>query len=151
MIGPAARAVAVQYVHVVVALPGEGCGGFFRQLPDAFDRVDLGRDLGEHGGRIAGAGADFEDFFPTFEQQRLGHQRDDIRLRDGLPLGDRQGRILVGEFAQVLRQKGLARDLAHGLQYAGRSHAARGNVMLNHLIAEVGEVYLRLAFCERHN
>ena len=90
MIGPAARAVAVQHVHIVVALLGERRGRFFRQLPDALDRVDLGRDFGEHGGRVAGAGADFEHLFPAFEPQRLGHERDDVGLRDGLPLGDRQ-------------------------------------------------------------
>jgi hypothetical protein len=50
---PAARAILVQNVDVAIArITQVGCC-LFRQLADPFDRIDLARDLGEHGRGIA--------------------------------------------------------------------------------------------------
>ena len=149
--GPAAGAVAVQHVHIGVALLGERGRRFFGECADAFDRVDLVGDLGEYRRRVAGAGADFEHLFPAFEQQRLGHQRDDVGLRNGLALGDRQRRIFIGEFVQVGGQEGLAGNLAHCLEDVRGSHPACGNIVLDHVFAQMAEVPLGFASCQRHD
>ena len=47
---------------------------------------------------------------------KLGHQRHDIRLRNGLPKPDRQRMILVGLVPKVRRHEPLARHSAHDLQ-----------------------------------
>ena len=122
---PAERAVAVQHVHVVAACGGECLGGLVRQLTVALDRVDAARDPREHGGGVAGAGADLEHGFAARELQRLRHQRDDVGLRDRLAFLDRQRRVLVGELVQSRRQEGLARDVAHGVEHERVAHAAR--------------------------
>ena len=63
VLGPAERAVAVQHVDVGVAEPREPLGRAPGQLGVALDRVDLGGDLGQHGGGVARAGADLEHAF----------------------------------------------------------------------------------------
>ena len=77
------------------------------------DRVDVLRDLREHCRRVARAGADLEHRLAALQQQCFGHQRDDVWLRDRLAFLDRQGRVVVGELAQVRRQECLARHAAH--------------------------------------
>ena len=111
VVRPAVGSVVVQDVHVVIAEIGERGGGLLSQGPDAFDRVDIGRDLGEHGRRIARPGADLEHSFPALEGERLGHKGDDIGLRDGLPFVDRQRGILVGELLKLPRQESFAGTL----------------------------------------
>jgi len=49
-----------------------------------FDGMDPAGNLGQHGGRVARAGADFQDPVAGLHLGRLDHQGDDIRLRDGL-------------------------------------------------------------------
>ena len=48
------------------------------------------------------------------------HQRDDVGLRDRLPLGDRERGVLVGELRELGREERLARDRPHGLEDGGR-------------------------------
>ena len=54
----------------------------------------------EHRRLIAGTRADLEHPMVRLNVERLGHERDDVGLRDRLPEADRQGRIVVGPRAQ---------------------------------------------------
>ena len=65
------------------------------------DRVDLARDLAEHGRRVAEPGADLEHRLVAFQAQRLDHQRDDVRLRNRLAARQRLRRILVRELLEI--------------------------------------------------
>ena len=130
----------MQDVHVAVSLFGQRRCRFFGELPDPFDAIDVGGDLSEDGRRVSGTGADFEHPFPAFEQQRLGHERNDVRLRNCLLLGDRQGGVLVGKFLQIMREKCLARHLAHGVEDKLRSNPAGINMIVHHLLPEFGEI-----------
>ena len=140
VIRPAERPVGVQYAYVTAAGFCQQRGRFFGQLTDAFDRVDVLRDLRQHRRGITGSGADFEHLLAAFERQRLGHHRDDIGLGDRLPFGDGQGRIVVGEFPQILRQKGLPRHRPHGRKNRGRPHAPVCDMTFHHFRAPFLEV-----------
>ena len=60
VLGPAARAVGVQHVHVVIAEIGKLLRRLGGQLADALDREDLAGDAREDGRGIARARADLE-------------------------------------------------------------------------------------------
>jgi hypothetical protein len=135
VLGPAQRAVGVQHVHVVVAEIGKFLRRLGRELADALDREDLAGDAGEDRGGIAGAGADLEHLLAARKPKCLGHERNDVWLRDRLRLADRQRRVLVGVLAQVRGQECLARNRVHGLDHERRAHTAGGDVMLDHVAA----------------
>ena len=105
MFRPALGAVAMQDVDVVVTEVGQGFRRLFGKLAEALDRVNLRGYFRQHCCRIAGARADLEDFFAALEHQGFRHEGDDIGLGDGLFARDRERRILIGEFAQVLGQE----------------------------------------------
>jgi len=98
----------------------------------ALDRVDVGGKLGEHRGRVARARADFQDAIGRRDFRDLRHPRDNVGLRDGLALIERQGGILVGELAHRRGQKIRPLDLAHRRQHAGIPDAATGNLAADH-------------------
>ena len=143
MLRPALGAIAVQDVDIVVAEFGQRRRGLFRELAETFDRVDVGRDLRQHRGGIAGTRADLENLLAALQHQGFRHEGDDIGLRNGLLAGNRQRRILIGEFAKVLRQEQLARHLAHGVEDEFVANTARGDIALDHFRAERG---IRLRF-----
>ena len=139
MLRPSFGAVAVQHVNIVVAEFGKQRRGLVRELAETFDRVDMARDLRQHRGGIAGTGADLENLLAALQHQGFRHEGDDIGLRNGLLPGNRERRILVGEFAQVFRQEQLARHLSHGVEDEFVAHAACGDIALDHFRAECGE------------
>ena len=64
MFGPAARAIAVQDVHVVIPLLGKRGGGLFSQLSDPLNRVNVLRYFSENSCRVTRACTDFENLSP---------------------------------------------------------------------------------------
>ena len=72
-------------------LQSGGCLGC--QGSAGFHAVDLCCQPREHGGGIARAGAYLKNLGMGVERQRLGHEGDKIRLRDGSIFVDRDGRI----------------------------------------------------------
>ena len=84
----------------------------------ALDRDHLAHELREHRRLIARAGADLEDAMLGARREELGHAGDDVRLRDRLPLADRQRVIAVGDVAVIGRDELLPRDARHRLHDA---------------------------------
>ena len=82
--------------------------------------------LGQHGGLIAGAGADLQRAATRREAQQVGHQGDDIGLRYRLSVTDRQWAISIGEVAQVRGDKGITRRATHGIKHILAQHNWRG-------------------------
>lgn len=70
------------------------------------------------------------------------YQFDDIGLRDGLRMPNRQRVIVVGFALFLRRHKQVARDLAQGGQNAGVANAASFNLFANHLFPP-GLVFIR--------
>ena len=88
------------------------------QRADALDGVHLARDVREHRGLVAAAGADLEHVAELAAVAReLGHARDDPRLRDRLPVADRQRRVLVGADRQRFVDEDVARHRVHRGQH----------------------------------
>ena len=92
-------------------------------------------DAAHHRGGVARSGADFEHPVARRHIGRLDHQRDDIGLADRLLLADRQRAVLIGEFAQAIRQEFLARHLAHGGEDMFAADAAPAQVAIDHRCA----------------
>jgi hypothetical protein len=134
-LGPAQRAVAGAHLDgggaVRLEPPARQCGQ--RGVP--LDRADFAGDAREHGGGVARAGADLEHAVAGADPRRLDHARDDVRLRDRLPVRDRQRRVLVGEFAHPGLEERLARHLAHRREHARVAHAAPHELALDHALA----------------
>jgi len=88
------------------------------------DAVDVRPEQVEHRRLVARAGADLEDPVPRVDLQRLAHQRDDVRLADGLRLTDGKGLVLRGDVSQSLRHEVRARQQRHRGEHALVPNAA---------------------------
>ena len=121
----AGRAVADHERHVLDARAGERSPAAARQLGVALDAPDVVRQLGEHGGVVARAGADVEHALAAVEREQLAHPRDDERLGDRLPGADRQRDVVPRLRLQVGRARsGRAAPRAGRRARARRRHAA---------------------------
>ena len=105
----------------------------------AFDGENVVGELGEHGGLISGAGADFEDRVLGAEGEGFEHERDDQGLRDGLPFGNGKGRIFVGPVLKFWRDKFVARDAEHGCEDTLVMDAAVAELDPDHRGAQFGK------------
>ena len=76
---------------------------------DALDGEHLRHEVRQQHRLIAGTGADLQRAFVARERQELEVARVNGRLRDGLPIADRQRRILIGPMANSRRHEGVAR------------------------------------------
>ena len=148
MLRPAERAVAVVHVHVRIAELPQAPLRRPRELLVALDRIDLGRDAAQHGGRVAGSGADLEHAVARRELERRGHRRDDVRLRDRLPGLDRQRRVLVGELGELGGDERLTRHGPHRGEDRLVAEAA-GHELLDHAAAFFAALIHRYAPCRR--
>ena len=101
------------------------------------------RELGEHGSLIAGAGPDVEDALVAAETEERADRCYDERLRDRLPVPDRQRAVVVGVRAQSLRYEELPRNPAHGREDPLVGDTAATELPLDHLRASGRSVDLR--------
>ena len=130
----------MQNVDIVIAKIGQHRGGFLGQRTVTLDGVDIGGNFGEDRCRVARTGTDFEHLLTAAERQRLGHECDDIGLRDRLPFLDRQGRVIVGKLVKLRRQKGFPWHAPHGIENQLGADAAREDGVFNHLISKLLEI-----------
>src|SRR6516165_4707822 len=144
MLRPTLGPVPMQYMHVMVAEIGERRRGLLGELADSLDGVNISGDFGENGGRIARSSADLEHPLAAVEPERLRHECDDVGLRDGLALLNRQWRVFVGEFAKLLRQERLAGNAAHGVQHQFGADAPGDDGLFNHFMAKLIKVSLEM-------
>ena len=96
------------------------------ELRDPLDRVHLAGELGDHRRLVAGARADVEHALAAARGELLADARDHVRLRDRLPVADRQRGVVVRASAELLRDEQLARDALHRGEHALVVDAARG-------------------------
>ena len=88
-------------MDIVIAKIGQRRGRLFGQWAMPLDGVDIGSNFGEDRRRIARTGTDFEHLLTAAQRQRLGHEGDDIGLRDRLPFLDRQRSVFVCKLAKL--------------------------------------------------
>src|SRR5690242_9976109 len=92
--------------------------GAIDERRNALDAVELADERRQHGGLIAATRADLEHFVDGAElEQRFGHARNDVRLRDRLPKADRQCRVLVGTTAQSLIHENVPGYVPHAIEH----------------------------------
>ncbi len=103
------------------------------------DRVDLPGDMAEHGRGITGAAADLEHPIVRPDLGRFNHQRDNVRLRNGLTFLDRQRGVVVSVLAEPVRHEDLSRHRAHRLEQSRILHPSRRELPLHHPFALGGE------------
>ncbi|MGY4339881.1 hypothetical protein ACVWW3_004787 [Bradyrhizobium sp. LM2.9] len=116
----------------------------------ALNGVDPVGNLTQDSCRVAGASAYFENAVAGLYLGRLDHQRDDVRLRDGLTFADRQWAIFVGEFFETGFDENLAWHTPQRLQDVGIPHPASGNLNINHLVPGAREIKHWLYLVIRH-
>jgi hypothetical protein len=98
----------VAHSHTLVSERGEALTGAGGELLDDLDAVDLGAELGEHGGLIPRAGADLEHSISRAYGSELGHEGDHVGLADRDVVADRQGMIGVGSILGAVRDEEVA-------------------------------------------
>lgn len=135
-VGQAQAAVAVDNGHIVIAERVDSLGGRPGERLVPFDREHLPGDARHHRRRIARAGTHLEHLPAGRDLRGVDHERDDVGLRDRLPLADRQRAVFVGEFAHRLGNEGFARDRAERRQQVRRVDAAAANLPLDHPFAQ---------------
>ena len=123
---PAGVAVADAHHDVAVAVRGEPPLGLATERLDDLDRADRPDELGEHGGLVPGARADLEDHVAGLRLDQVGGQRHDVRLRDRLPLPDRQRTVLVGPVHERGRDEPMARHPAQRRHHRRRQRLTSG-------------------------
>jgi hypothetical protein len=106
----------------------------------ALDREDPAGDQRHHRRGKAGARADLEHPVARPQLGRLDHERDDVGLRDGLALADRERRVLVGELLHALLDEGLARHPPHRVEHLRVADAAARKLHVHHAVPGPGEV-----------
>ena len=123
---PAGLAVGGVNVDVLDVLGGEGVGGALCKGRDGLEGVDFGDESGEDGGLIAATGANLEDAVVWLGGESLGHEGDNVGLRDGLAMTDGEGCVVVGFGSLRFGDKEVARGFEHGLEDAGVGDVAGG-------------------------
>ena len=139
------RAVTPHDVRVVVAEAIEHRPCPRGQRLVALDRPHVRRHPAQHRGAVAGPGPHLQHPVVRSDLGRLGHDGDDVGLRDGLALRDRERVVVVGELGQVVGQEAFAGHRAHGPQHAGVPDAPGREVPFDHAAAALPGVAPQLA------
>ena len=148
MLGPSEVAVAGPYLHVAITEGRQPFARLLRQRRHDLDRIHLFRESSEDRRLVAGSGPDLEDAVLGPHVERLGHERHDVGLRDGLIVADREGRIAVGLITQRLRHEEVARHCEHRLEHPRAADIASPQLFVDHAPPRrvpVGRTSLHLA------
>jgi len=110
--------VSVTDGAVAVPEPGETLARFNPEGLDDLDRVYLFADMAEDGRLVSRARADLERAATRARVDQVGHDRDDVGLRDRLAVPDRQRPVFIGEPAIIALYEFVARDRRERAHYA---------------------------------
>ncbi len=138
--GKTKGAVSGKDSGVVITQFGENFSRPLGQSRMAFDRENLLSKLSEQGGYIAGTGSNFENFIGGDELEGFEHASNNVRLRNGLVVTDRQRMVFVGLAAIRFRDKSVAGDAEHRIEDAGIRDAAIPELGVDHKLARGGRV-----------
>ena len=143
-LGPAEGSVAMADLDIVVSETLEPPGGGFREFTVAFDGINI-LDEPRHDRRcISRPRADFENALAWLEFERLGHPRHNEGLRNRLPQADPEWGIAVGELAEVLGDKLLARDASHRVEHGFVANSELAKFVVNEVFSLSCKVQCRL-------
>ena len=114
---PAESAVRRAHRHIVETQRAQTRARLLGKRIDDFNAVDLFDQTCQYRGLITRTGADLQHHILAPGMNQLGHQCDDVGLRDCLPMADRQRPIGIGAALQRRRHKSVSRHPPHGLQH----------------------------------
>ena len=132
MLRPAERAVTAADLDVVITKFREPLLRDVSKLGVALDREDAGGDRRVHSRCVARARPDLEDSIVRLELRRLGHECDDVGLRNCLAGLNRKRPVVVREFGKLGRQEILARNRGHSCQYQWICNPTGTDVTVHH-------------------
>ena len=122
---PALVAIAVPYPDVAVAESGE----IARRLPgqrfNDLDAVHLAHQARQDRRLIARSGTDLKHPIARLRLQFLGHEGDDVGLRNRLSMADRQRAVVIGVGPELGRNEFMSRHRGHRLEDCRVGDAAR--------------------------
>ena len=105
------------HVHVADLEVAQHLACALLQRGDALDAVERDHERRQHRRLVPAARADFEHLARRAPfDQRLGHPRDDLGLRDRLAVPERQRGVLVGAARQGLVDEQVAGDVADAVE-----------------------------------
>ncbi len=125
--------------HVIVAQRVQPLLGFLRKLRNDLDAVHFLADLGQHGRLIARARADVQGLGLRAALGQLGHQRHDVRLRDRLPVADRQRMVVVGATSECFGHETVPRHVLHRPKHFRVGDVPAAEVLFDHASACLGK------------
>ena len=96
----------------------EPFAGAIHQSLDPLNRIDLTHQLGQDGGLVAGATANFQNLGRrAVSQGQFGHLRNDIGLGKGLVPAYGQRRVFIGPVGQGLIDKKMSRGITNCIEH----------------------------------
>jgi len=120
LFGPSVRAVAQLERAVADADFLQDPARPIIERRDAFNRINLSDERSQDRGLVAGAGAHLQNAVAGARRGDLGHDGDQVGLRDGLLVADRQWAVVVGALGILGRDKRWRGIVAWRSTRAGR-------------------------------
>lgn len=139
--GPSAGAVAYAQIDVIVTDILDPLPGRCAERRMSLKGVNATGDQTDDSRGIAGTGTHFEHLIAGPDFGRFDHQRDNVRLRDRLIFADRQRSVFVGKLLESGVDERLARHATHRIQHARITHAAPGDLNIDHPVPIASTVY----------
>ena len=103
----------------------------------SFDRAHLPCELGRDGRGVTRSGPDLQDAIVFANLRSFQHERNDVRLRNGLLFGDRKRTVLVSELLEPNVHESFPRNMTHRRQHPSIADAAAGYLHVNHPVSSV--------------
>src|SRR5664280_3258540 len=88
----------------------------FAQLFNNFYGIHTISKLGENSRLIPRTGADFQNPIRFFQLKQISHDRDDIRLGNGLPITNWEWPVFIRIGTLIIRNKFMSWYLAYGIE-----------------------------------
>ncbi len=121
---PAIITITLSDCDIGIAEPLQPIGRAGGETRNDLDRVNLAHQTREYRRLVAGARADLEHDVLRPDLEKVGHQRDDEWLRNGLAVSDRQRPVGIRVLPHAIRHELVARHGAHDPQHLRRDTGA---------------------------
>ncbi len=125
--------------HVVIAKRRENRTCSVRELLNSLDRHYLTSKRRKYCRRVSGPRPDLEYSFRSPQVQCLGHERDDVGLRDCLAGRDRQRGVFIRELTEFGGQEPFPGDCAHRVKHRFRADPPCVYLFFDHPPAQFSE------------
>jgi hypothetical protein len=134
------RAIADDDMDIAIAKRREKIAGALGERHVPFDGKHFCSKFREQRGSVAGTGSDLENLVVRRDLERFEHERNNIRLRNGLAVTDGKRMIFVGLRTVCFRDKFVPRYAKHGVKNARIGDAAIPELRIDHQSPSSGRI-----------